>query len=55
LGAEPDRLSGVASLPDRTIVIYVSRLSNANGTTFMSTAGQLLHIARASGAPVLTV
>jgi len=26
-----------------------------NGTTFMSTAGQLLHIARASGASVFTV
>jgi len=42
-------------LPDRTIIIYISRLRHASGTTFMSTAGQLLHIAPASGALVFTV
>jgi hypothetical protein len=37
------------------VVICVSRLRNASDTTFMSIAGQLLHIARASGASVFTI
>jgi hypothetical protein len=53
--AEPELLGAMAWLPDRTIVIRASRLCNANGTTFMPTAGQLLHIACASSAPVFTV
>ena len=37
--AEPEFLRTVPWLPDQTIVIYVSRLRNANHTSFMSTAG----------------
>jgi hypothetical protein len=53
--AEAKCLSTVAQLPDRTMAVYVSRLCNANGTTFMSTAGQRLHTEHASNTPVFTV
>src|SRR5687767_12201357 len=53
--AEPEFLGGMAWLPDRTIVLFVSRLRNVIGTTFMATAGQLLHIVPAFRTPVFTV
>jgi hypothetical protein len=37
--AEPKFLRPVPWLPDWPVVIYVSRLRNANHTSFMSTAG----------------